>query len=348
MNERYFELDTGFRFESLIEIWCPYFLIRGVATMEQVLIKNDLAKIVFLENNTILWQVDNNRGKIILSIDVYNILLGVYKSGDIIIADKIELEIFDEIIQKRILLKAGDSFLQYRGTKFEKTNYYFFDILGANKALNRLKQVKLLLVGVGGIGIEIINHLLAVGINKFTLVDYDNVETTNFNRQYAYNIIDIGLPKLDVIKKYILAKDSSAKIDMFNCAITNKKQLLSIVRNVKNIDLIICAADTPACTIQKVIAEVSLAEKIPVFYCGGGIYEGTVGPLLVSSKKKRDYIERYSSFFSSKARIYPTNGSLGATNSIIAGYAAKDLIFFLSGYEERIKCLEESYTIKLE
>ena len=63
---------------------------------------------------------------------------------------------------------------------------------------NRLKEARVLVVGAGGLGSPVSMYLAAVGVGKLGLVEFDEVDESNLQRQVLYGESDIGQPKLEV------------------------------------------------------------------------------------------------------------------------------------------------------
>ncbi|UFH48662.1 molybdopterin-synthase adenylyltransferase MoeB [Pseudomonas sp. KNUC1026] len=61
----------------------------------------------------------------------------------------------------------------------------------------RLKQARVLIVGLGGLGSPVALYLAAAGIGQLHLADFDSVDVTNLQRQVLHGNADIGLPKVD-------------------------------------------------------------------------------------------------------------------------------------------------------
>jgi ubiquitin-like 1-activating enzyme E1 B len=73
--------------------------------------------------------------------------------------------------------------------------------------LTRIAQANLLIVGVGGIGCELLKLLSKSGFRKFTILDLDTIEETNLNRQFFFRKGDIGGYKAQIGKERILMID---------------------------------------------------------------------------------------------------------------------------------------------
>ena len=78
----------------------------------------------------------------------------------------------------------------------------------------KIKDFRVLLAGAG-IGSNIAETLLRIGFETITLVDGDVVEESNLNRQ-NYTEEDLGIPKVDALKKRLLSINSKAQISTIN------------------------------------------------------------------------------------------------------------------------------------
>ncbi|MBX6363476.1 MAG: molybdopterin-synthase adenylyltransferase MoeB [Gemmatimonadetes bacterium] len=61
----------------------------------------------------------------------------------------------------------------------------------------RLKAARVLVVGAGGLGSPVALYLAAAGVGTIGLVDFDEVDATNLQRQILYGVSDVGRPKTE-------------------------------------------------------------------------------------------------------------------------------------------------------
>lgn len=80
------------------------------------------------------------------------------------------------------------------------------------KNYNKLKNSNVLVIGVGGVGGYAIETLIRSGIENITLVDYDNIDISNINRQIIALSSNIGNSKVLEFKKRILSINSNVKV----------------------------------------------------------------------------------------------------------------------------------------
>ena len=65
----------------------------------------------------------------------------------------------------------------------------------------KLKQSKVCVVGVGGLGNPITARLAAMGVGKIRIVDRDVIELSNLHRQTMFNEDDVGQVKVETAAK---------------------------------------------------------------------------------------------------------------------------------------------------
>ena len=81
--------------------------------------------------------------------------------------------------------------------------------------INDIRNLKVLILGVGGVGGSATEALARMGINDITLVDYDKIDITNINRQVIATHSTIGRLKVDVFKERILDINPDCKVTTY-------------------------------------------------------------------------------------------------------------------------------------
>lgn len=119
---------------------------------------------------------------------------------------------------------------------FERTSL----LIGEDK-LNKIRNLNILVLGVGGVGGYSIETLVRSGVENITLVDYDTIDITNLNRQLISNNNNIGKYKVEEFKKRILSINNNVKVNTIKDKIS--KDNINILFE-DNYDYIIDACDT--------------------------------------------------------------------------------------------------------
>ena len=88
-------------------------------------------------------------------------------------------------------------------------------ILIGDEGLEKLKNAKVAVFGVGGVGSFVVEALARAGVGSFVLIDKDQVSLSNINRQLIATYNTIGKLKVDVAKKRILSINPEAKVETF-------------------------------------------------------------------------------------------------------------------------------------
>ena len=80
------------------------------------------------------------------------------------------------------------------------------------------------IAGLGGLGSNIAVYLARLGIGKLILVDFDNVDITNINRQ-NYVLSDIGKPKTKSLYDYLIKINPYLNYELHQLKITSENAL---------------------------------------------------------------------------------------------------------------------------
>jgi molybdopterin/thiamine biosynthesis adenylyltransferase len=110
-----------------------------------------------------------------------------------------------------------------------------FDIAGQE----RLQQSRVLVVGLGGLGCPAALYLAAAGVGELVLVDGDEVELSNLQRQIAHTGEDIGINKARSAAAAIAALNPDVKLDVIEQTLTERAMPELLTR----VDLVLDATD---------------------------------------------------------------------------------------------------------
>ena len=78
------------------------------------------------------------------------------------------------------------------------------ELLIGQEGIEKLKDAKVAVFGIGGVGSFVVEGLARAGIGNFILIDDDKICLTNLNRQIIATRKTIGKYKVEVAKERIL------------------------------------------------------------------------------------------------------------------------------------------------
>ncbi|KAJ5956331.1 hypothetical protein N7501_010610 [Penicillium viridicatum] len=86
-----------------------------------------------------------------------------------------------------------------------------------------LKESRVLLVGAGGIGCELLKNLVLTGFGEIHIIDLDTIDLSNLNRQFLFRHEHIKKPKALVAKEVAQKFRSDAKLEAYHANIMDAK-----------------------------------------------------------------------------------------------------------------------------
>ena len=131
-------------------------------------------------------------------------------------------------------------------------------ILG-EEGIEKLKTSHVLLIGVGGVGSFCAEALIRAGLGNITIVDYSEVEITDFNRQLPGLNSNLGKDKVEVVKERLLDINKDLNINAIK-TIFNEESSLEIFRT--KYDYVVDAIDMVTSKIH--LVQECLKRNIPI------------------------------------------------------------------------------------
>ena len=113
------------------------------------------------------------------------------------------------------------------------------DLFGKETA-DKIFYAKILVVGAGGIGCELVKCLSLAGVRNISIIDLDTIDISNLNRQFLFRREHVDQPKSTTLKLQIEKQNPDIKIDAYLGKIQEERFGYSFF---KGFDLVINALD---------------------------------------------------------------------------------------------------------
>ncbi|MBN3306801.1 SAE2 enzyme, partial [Amia calva] len=134
-----------------------------------------------------------------------------------------------------------------------------------------VSSCRVLVVGAGGIGCELLKNLVLTGFNNIDVIDLDTIDVSNLNRQFLFQKKHVGKSKAQVAKESVLQFCPKANITAYHDSIMNPDYNVEFFRNFM---LVMNALDNRAA--RNHVNRMCLAADIPLIESGTAGYLGQV------------------------------------------------------------------------
>lgn len=214
------------------------------------------------------------------------------------------------IINNDVYLKRRSSELKMLQHSLSRT-----ELLIGKEGLNKLKNSKVIIFGIGGVGSFTVEALVRAGIGTVILVDDDTVCLTNLNRQIHATYETISKNKVEVMKERVLSINKNCNVITQQVFVTpdNLSEVIS-----EDIDYVVDAIDTVSSKIAlaiyceendiKIMSSMGTGNKLnPAEFKVADIYKTKVCPLakVMRYELKRRGVKKLKVVYSEELPIKP-------------------------------------------
>ena len=121
------------------------------------------------------------------------------------------------------------------------------EILIGKEKLDLLKNKRVAVFGIGGVGGAVCEALARSGVGEFDLIDNDTISLTNLNRQIIATYDSLNKDKVEVMKDRILSINKNAKVNVYKCFFLKENSHLF---NFSKYDYVIDCVDTVTAKLE--------------------------------------------------------------------------------------------------
>ncbi|KII85453.1 hypothetical protein PLICRDRAFT_115957 [Plicaturopsis crispa FD-325 SS-3] len=139
----------------------------------------------------------------------------------------------------------------------------------------RLPKTKVLLVGAGGIGCELLKNIVLTGFGRITLLDLDTIDLSNLNRQFLFRKKDVKQSKALVAAQTAAPFNPNVRITPIH---GNIKEPQFDIEWFQGFDIVLNALDN--LDARRHVNKMCMAANVPLVESGTAGYLGQVQPML--------------------------------------------------------------------
>ncbi len=142
------------------------------------------------------------------------------------------------------------------------------------KGQKKLKDARVCVVGMGGLGTDSSMKLASMGIGHMRLVDRDIISLSDLHRQYLYDSSSVGLPKVEVAAKRLASSNPHVQVDPVPASINSG----TAEEIVGGFDAVVDGLDS--IETRDLINRACVKLNVPYFYGGAVEYVGNSSTIM--------------------------------------------------------------------
>ncbi|GBD03789.1 putative adenylyltransferase/sulfurtransferase MoeZ [bacterium HR19] len=138
----------------------------------------------------------------------------------------------------------------------------------------KLLSASVFIAGTGGLGVPAAMYLVAAGVGRIAIADFDKVDLSNLQRQVLYYTEDVGKPKVEVAAEKLRKINPDVEVVPIN----EKISASNVMDLIKDYDIVLDGSDN--FSARYVISDSCVILKKPYVYGSVLRFEGQVSTFI--------------------------------------------------------------------
>ena len=199
----------------------------------------------------------------------------------------------------------------------------------SDRECQALQACKVAVVGCGGLGGFVAEHLARIGVGSLRLVDADVFEETNLNRQLFCTEESLGVAKVEAAAKRLAAVNSSVAVEPVRAYLTSD----NAADLITGCHCVVDCLDNVRSRFQ--LAQACQKAGVPVVY---GAIAGWFGQVCTVFPGDVSFVSLYGAVADASGEgVQKTEGNLPVTAGVVASFQAAEAVKVLLGKPDVIR-----------